>query len=94
MTMLQNTDKHVVLPQEVILREVGEEAVLLNLNTKQYFSLNPVGRRMLDLLTQSASIEQAFASLLEEYAVKPDILRADLQELIENLLEQGLVEIV
>ena len=92
--MLQNTDKHVVLPQDVILRALGEEVVLLNLKTNQYFSLNPVGKRMLDLLTQSASIEQAFSSLLEEYDVDPAVLRADLQELIDNLRKQGLVEIV
>jgi hypothetical protein len=92
--MLQNTDKRLVISQEVILREVGEEVVLLNLKTKQYFSLNPVGRRMLDLLTQNASIGQAFSSLSEEYTVDPAVLRGDLQELIENLLKQGLVEIV
>ncbi len=92
--MLQNTNKHVVLSQDVILRSVEEEVVLLNLKTNQYFSLNPVGARMLDVLTQSASIEQAFTSLLDEYAVDPAVLRADLQELIENLLKQGLVEIV
>ena len=91
--MMQNKEKHLVLAQEVVLQTIGEEVVLLDLKTKQYFSLNPVGRRMLEVLTHEASIGQALATLAEEYAVEPDVLEADLEELIGKLARQGLVAI-
>jgi hypothetical protein len=92
--MIEYLDKRATIPDSVILRAVGEEAVLLNLNTNQYYSLNPVGLRMLEILTQSATSGQALATLLEEYAVEPAELESDLHELQEQLLSQGLIELV
>ena len=89
-----NANKYLVLSDDVLLREVGEEIVLLNLDTSQYFSLNPVGVSMLKALTHSTSMDEALASLLEEYDTEAAQLKADLQELVEALLEQGLVKIV
>jgi Coenzyme PQQ synthesis protein D (PqqD) len=91
---MQNSAKRARLPENVIMQTVGDEAVLLNLNTNQYFSLNPVGVRMVEVLTQNASTGQAFSSLLAEYAVDPDVLRDDLQELLGQLLSHGLIEMV
>ncbi|HEY5670987.1 MAG TPA: PqqD family protein [Anaerolineales bacterium] len=86
-----NFDRRVILPDGVLMRPVGDEAVLLNLDTNTYFALNPVGADMLIVLTQSSSIEQAFTRLLDMYDIAPDVMRADLQELIEDLAQQGLV---
>jgi hypothetical protein len=94
MIAMQNTDKRVVIPENVIMRAVGDEAVLLNLNTSQYFSLNPVGVRMLEVLTHSATTGQALSSLQDEYAIDPAVVEGDLQELVGQLLSHGLIEIV
>jgi hypothetical protein len=91
---MQNSDKRVIVPENVIMRAVGDEAVLLNLNTSQYFSLNPVGVRMLEVLTHSATTGQALSSLQDEYAIDLAVLEGDLQELIEQLLSHGLIEII
>ena len=74
------------------MRPVGDEGVLLNLRTGLYFSLNPVGLRMLETLTHSPTFDLALASLLDEYEVAPTELRDDLQTLLANLLKQGLIE--
>jgi hypothetical protein len=94
MIAMQNPDKRVIIPENVIMRAVGDEAVLLNLNTSQYFSLNPVGVRMFEVLSQSATIGQALSNLQEEYTVDPSVLEGDLQELIGQLLSHGLIGIV
>ena len=78
----------------VIFRPLDDGAVLLNLISKNYYSLNEIGADMWRILAQGASIEQAFDGLLAEYEVEPGVLRADLQRLVEELLEQGLVKIV
>jgi|WetSurMetagenome_2_1015567.scaffolds.fasta_scaffold1499160_1 hypothetical protein len=94
MSLMQNPALHALIPENVILRTVGDEAVLLNLTTNEYFSLNPVGVRMIEVLTQSATTGQALASLAGEYAVDPAVLDRDLQELVEQLLRHGLIELV
>ena len=91
---MQDFSKRLKIPDRVLIQEVGEEAIMLDLDTKQYYSLNPSGLHMLQVLKASTSIEQAVTILGEEYAVDPDVLRGDLQELVAQLLKNGLVEIV
>lgn len=86
------TDRVTTSP-DVMFRTVGDEAVILNLKTELYLGLDPVGTRMWELLTKSASIEEAFGALLSEYEVEDAKLRTDLEEFIGKLIEQGLVEV-
>ena len=77
---------------DVLFRVVGEEGVLLNLDTVLYLGLNPVGTRMWNALNDASSIQAAYDELLQEYEVEPAQLRADLEEFIEQLLGQKLIE--
>ena len=76
---------------DVLFRLVGDEGVLLNLNTTLYLGLNPMGTRMWNALTSAGSIQAAYDELLQEYEVEPAQLRADLEEFIERLLGQKLI---
>ena len=81
-------------PDEVLLRLLGRESVLLNLATESYFGLDEVGTRMLEVLTSSGRIEDAYATLLEEFEVPPERLRADLEAFVARLADAGLIELV
>jgi hypothetical protein len=48
---------------------------------------------MLTVLTSSETIEGAYDALLEEYEVEPDLLRRDIEDMVEKLAEQGLVQV-
>ncbi|MBI4526968.1 MAG: PqqD family protein [Deltaproteobacteria bacterium] len=85
--------KRLIVPQNVLLQELGGESVLLNLNTEYYFGLDETGTRMWSALTSSATIEAAFDVLLSEYDVAPAVLRRDLGALAENLIKHGLLEL-
>ncbi|MDQ3174013.1 MAG: PqqD family protein [Acidobacteriota bacterium] len=86
-------DQQVILPADVLISNVSGESVLLNLNSERYFGLDEVGTRMLSVLTTCKSIQTAFEMLLEEYDVENGLLRQDLIDLIDRLVEQGLLEI-
>jgi hypothetical protein len=80
-------------PSQVLTNVMGGESVLLNLDSEGYYGLDEVGTRMWQVLIQSESIEHAFVSLLEEYDVDPERLRADLGDLVSRLRAHGLVEL-
>jgi hypothetical protein len=86
--------QRIIQADDVMLREVEAEAVLLNLATEDYFSLNEVGTQMFLTLCKSSTIQQAFEELLELYDVDADVLKNDLQALINTLLSQELVHLV
>ena len=83
----------VSVPSDVLISEVGGESVLLNLKNERYFGLDDVGTQMWKTLVASDSIQAAYERLLAEYDVEANRLREDLGDLIQKLLEQGLVEV-
>jgi hypothetical protein len=81
----------VTVPDDVLISHLQEESVILNLDSERYYGLDDVGTRVLSVLTTSDSIETAYERLRQEYNVDPQVLRADLLALIENLIDQGLL---
>ena len=83
----------VIVPDTVLFRELDGESVLLNLKTESYLGLDRVGTRMWAVLTTQPSIQAAYDVLLAEYDVAPDVLRNDVEALLEQMIEHGLVEL-
>jgi hypothetical protein len=83
----------VTIAPDVLFRLVGEEAVLLNLKTELYLGLDTVGTRMWGVLIEAPSVEAAYDTLLREYDVEPTLLRQDLDEFLDKLLEQKLIQV-
>lgn len=83
----------VSVPPDILISEVGDESVLLNLKSECYFGLDDMGTQMWKTLIASDSIQAAYETLLAEYDVEASRLREDLDELIQKLMEQGLVEV-
>lgn len=83
----------VVVPADVLVRELDGESVILNLKSERYFGLDEVGTRIWAALSMSESIQSAYEMLLSEYDVDGEQLRRDMQDLVEKMVEHGLVEI-
>lgn len=74
-----------------MVRRVGSETVLLNLETGHYHGLDSVGGEFLAVLTSEADTEGAVAVLSQTYSVPPERLRGDLAAFCGELAERGLV---
>jgi hypothetical protein len=78
-------------PEGVVAREVDGEMVLLNLSSEQYYSLDSVGANVVTHLTRE-SIDDAMAALRRDYDVDAEVLSEDVDQLVGELLEAGLLE--
>ena len=85
--------KRVVIPPDVLSRELDGEGVLLNLETERYYTLDDVGIRMWQLLAEHGDVETVVAQLLDEYNVEQATLRHDLADLIAGLVEANLITV-
>jgi hypothetical protein len=81
-------------PAHVLVRFLDREAVLLNLETEQYFGLDEIGTRMWQLVTDSPNIDAAYQELLGEFDVEPEMLRSNLTELLSRLIDSGLLQVL
>ena len=58
------------------------------------YGLNPVGKRIWELIQQPVQVSQVRDTLLQEYDVEPDRCTRELLELLNDLVSRGLVELV
>jgi hypothetical protein len=76
---------------DVVFQVVEGETVLLDLAAERYFVLDDVGTRCWQLLSEHGEIEAVVGAMLDEFDVDEATLRADLDSLVEQLRESGLV---
>jgi hypothetical protein len=82
----------VKVPQSVVFRSFPTETVVLNLQTGKYHGLNPSAGKMLQALTEAASVREAAAAVAAEYDAPAATIEVDICDLCQNLLDRGLVE--
>jgi hypothetical protein len=79
----------------VIFRALEEGGVLLHARDEVYFGLNEVGARVWALLPpRSSGLDELVSVIASEYPEVPaDTIRADVQELLDDLVEHGLLAV-
>ena len=86
-----NLDQTITLSPDVISQEVSGETVLLDLNSENYFGLDEVGTRIWQLIKERGDLNIIFDTLLEEYDVDKERLERDLDALLTEIADLGLV---
>jgi len=87
------TSTKVAVPDRVLFRDLGGEAVLLELESGLYYGLNESGTRMWALLVEHGQVEMTFRALLAEYEVPPDRLEQELLHFVETLAARKLLDL-
>lgn len=91
--MTATLESRIHVPEDVLFRDLGGEAVILNLKSGKYYGLDEVGARMWALLTQHGQVAPAYQALLDEYDVTAEQLRPDLYRFVDELAAHGLLNI-
>lgn len=83
---------NVRVPERVLMRLVGEELVLLNLDEENYYGLNAVGARLMQFAETGATLEEIVERMLTEFEVKREQLELDVRTVAADLIAAGLLE--
>ena len=86
-------DVRVVASPKQLSCKIGEEAVILELESGIYYGLNPVASRVWDLLQEPRTIGEILASLLSEYEIEEAKCTEDLLSLLDQLQQWKLVDL-
>ena len=88
------TDTVIQVSPRVLCKVLENEAVLLDLQSGEYFGLNEVGCRIWQLIPAQGSLGAIRNCLVEEYDVSTDQAWHDLEILIAELMQRGLVSAI
>lgn len=81
------------ISKDVIWRELGGEVVMLDLASQQYFGLTGTGSEMWQLIVEHGSSSSVIDRMLARYDVDPARLRADFDQLVNQLAAKGMLRI-
>jgi len=82
-----------VRTEATAFRIIDNEAVILNLNTGVYYSLNEVGSRIWKLCDGSHMVKDIARAISKELEAQERKVEKDVLELLGDLLREGLVGI-
>ena len=91
--MQTSPDSMLVPSPNVLARTVGDELVLLDLQSELYFGLDQVAAAMWTAICEHGNVQAAHGALVEMFDVDEDTLRADLEELVGQLVDNQLLRV-
>ena len=83
----------VVASKGQISTDLGGEAVILGLDSGQYYSLNDVGTRIWDLVQEPKAVLDVRDAILDEYEVEPERCEKELLDILKDMASEGLIEV-
>ena len=84
-------DTRLSVPPQVMSRLVGDETVLLDLESGMYFGLEGVGQRIWESIGEGLTLAETAAVIVSEYDVEENQARSDVVEFVSDLVERGLL---
>jgi hypothetical protein len=76
----------------VVFKQVGDELVLLDYARGMYYGLDPIGARIWELLlAEERDVDEVVDVLTGEYDAPRDRIAADVELLVSELREKGLI---
>ncbi len=84
--------KSIQIPDDILFQELSNgEIVFLNLDNESYYGLDNTGSIFWNELTSNNNIKTAYNNLLKQFDVTPQKLKKDLNSLLKDLKNNGIV---
>jgi len=77
---------------DVLVRRVGEEAVLVHMGRNEIFAMNPTAARLWELLSEGRSRADAVDQLKSEFDASKETIEKETESFMALLEREGLVE--
>ncbi len=77
---------------DVVYETIDDELVLVDLQTNRVYTLNETGARIWELICAGADRRRLEDALRAEFDVSPAQLQEELEELLQSLLDEGLLQ--
>ena len=84
-------DTRLTAPPQVLSRLVGDETVLLNLESGIYFGLDGVGKSIWEAVSERKTLAETIDVIVAEYDVSEQQAQNDVLEFAANLVERVLL---
>lgn len=86
-----NLDTIIQLDSSLLYSKIGDEIVLLTVESGKYFKVDAVGSRIWEIIKEPTKIESLCNALTEEYDIALEECFKDITPFLEKLQEDNLI---
>ncbi|MEW6607268.1 MAG: PqqD family protein [bacterium] len=87
-------DSTIMRSSDQVSTSLGEEVVILSLKSEEYFGLKDVGAYIWNIIQEPKTVKDILEAIVNEYDVEPERCKGDLLALLEQLAEEGIIEVM
>ena len=77
--------------KSIVQSQIGEEVVMLDMESGFYFGLNSVASVIWGLLADEIGFEKLIDQLMAQFNVERSVCEADTQELLDQMLDKNII---
>jgi hypothetical protein len=77
---------------QIIDGELDDSQVMMHLEKGKYFGLNPVGKKIWDMIEQPKSFDEIITSLLNEFNVEQNRCVNEVKEFLDKAIENDIIK--
>ena len=78
--------------KEVVWRTLGDDCILLHLDSGIYYTLNEEGRILWEALDGKNKLVEILSKMMEQYDIDAETIQKDIMEIMEDLIKEDLVK--
>jgi len=90
---MKSAQRYTLDKDSVTYRIIGQEAVILNMDNGNYYSLNKTGTLAWKALVEGKNLDEILALLKKKYPLPEERLKKDLSALAKDLEKEKLLEL-
>lgn len=92
--MIINMNSQVLLNGSVLTTLIDDELGMMSIKRGLYYTLNPVGKRIWEILKHQIKISEVIDTLRKEYDIEQLVCEKDVLELIVLLEQNELITVI
>ena len=86
--------KQYKIQDDLLLQKVMDEMVILDPESGNYFSLDEIGSRMIELFRETGSVAEVVKAMAQEYKAIDSDIESDMITLLDEMVRHGVVKVV
>lgn len=83
----------IIKNSSIVSTAMDNEAVLLNIDTGDYYTLNTTGSRVWEMIDGTKTVLDLVEEIVSRFEVSKDKAREDILNLLKELMKENLVEL-
>lgn len=77
--------------EQIIDGELDNQQVMMHIDKGMYYGLNPIGKRIWDMLKEPKSFEEMTQILLQEFEVSEQQCRKEVQDFLDDAIKKDIL---